>query len=167
MNERCGMFFGGMSNARAHAERWLADLGIDPDYCSAFGLDFDRLRSMTMDIQRGLTGRGAMPRRSKAKGEATRRAIEEHRTTGRPLLLPRDHVAVQEFRWKPGGGLDLEFYTRYKGRAFEGWYSTDALKRAEEDGVLSWDDNGNPVIDPGKAKAPTMDRGPAWIGEGI
>ncbi len=67
--------------------------------------------------------------------------------------------------WNKDGTLAM--FTWYRGRKFEGWLSQVNFTRLEEDGVLSWDVDGNPVIDESKIKPPTADRGPAWIGEGI
>jgi hypothetical protein len=37
-------------------------------------------------------------------------------------------------------------FTWYKGHAFDGWISNANFRRAEADGVLAWDAEGNPVI---------------------
>jgi hypothetical protein len=50
-----------------------------------------------------------------------------------------------------GATFDLRYYTRYKGHDFDGWISTEGFRRAEADGVLSWDESGNPVIRPKEA----------------
>ena len=46
----------------------------------------------------------------------------------------------------PNGVPEIIMYTMYKGHAFDGWISNENFARAESDGVLSWDEHGNPVI---------------------
>lgn len=61
------------------------------------------------------------------------------RSTRHPPL-----VHDYDIRWKDDGTVLL--FSWYKGHAFEGWISQANFERAEADGVLSWDAEGNPII---------------------
>lgn len=55
-----------------------------------------------------------------------------------------------DYRIQWGRNAEVILYTRYKGHNFAGWISIDGFERAEAQGVLTWDAQGNPVIDPDK-----------------
>ncbi len=104
-----------------------------------------------------------MPRRSKAPILAIQEPVAQFKTPLNPV--PRQSGEGMDMGLTQHGELVL--FTWHRGHRFEGWLSQETFTRLEEDGVLSWDAAGNPVIDESKVKAPTANRGPAWIGEGI
>lgn len=62
---------------------------------------------------------------------------------------PAPDVAIMDLTWRDD---ELVFFTRYKGHRFDGWISTASMQRAEADGVLAWDADGRPVIDPSRLR---------------
>lgn len=108
-----------------------------------------------------------MPRRSKVAIEAATKAVEEFKTANRrrPEVVRREGYGGMDIRLRADGTPVL--FTWYRGHAFEGWINEATLRRAEEDGVLSWDSEGNPVIDESKVKPVSPSHGPAWVGVAI
>lgn len=50
-------------------------------------------------------------------------------------------------------------FTWYRGHKFADWITQEGFARAEADGVLSWDAEGNPIIreGPGEVDSPHAD----------
>jgi hypothetical protein len=56
-----------------------------------------------------------------------------------------------DIRMRPDGSVLM--FTWYKGHAWDGWIPNEAFRRAEEDGVLSWDSDGAPILDASKVRS--------------